>query len=299
MARAQQSQILNPYEILGVTTGSTMAEIKQKYYQLCKIHHPDKVLGEMNRNMKCSGGDQGGNSKTAASSQSHGKQATEKFKQIKWAYDALTSKTSFKYSDNPVEYRNNIYKYSREYTAYHDNFYHDFGKNYGYQYGPSNSEPETVKKNFIFGMGLIGATVVAEQNLKIHEEAAALLDKAKMASRGVELREIGSSMLRNIYADGSKAKSNYLVFENTELSASANSSTNSNGIRQAEVGGRQYDDSVDGVKVYLRPNKDEQLMRFLITYDGSPAPERVSFPYGKFKEFSIVNGTQIVEVEHE
>ena len=39
----------NPYDVLGVETGSSDSEIKSAYRRLAKKHHPDKVqnLGEV------------------------------------------------------------------------------------------------------------------------------------------------------------------------------------------------------------------------------------------------------------
>lgn len=40
-----KSNIINPYELLNVTTNSTLQEVKKSYYELAKIMHPDRSGG--------------------------------------------------------------------------------------------------------------------------------------------------------------------------------------------------------------------------------------------------------------
>lgn len=90
----------NPFHILNVTPESSPEEIKRAYKNFVKLYHPDTYQGNKDA-------------------------ATEKMKELNWAYEALSDDTLFiKYANEYIELENEKNSAQNQEPDYNECFYH-------------------------------------------------------------------------------------------------------------------------------------------------------------------------------
>ncbi|OMJ26610.1 hypothetical protein AYI70_g37 [Smittium culicis] len=281
---------LTPLKILGLSPNSSKAEIKKKYYELCKLHHPDRVSPN--------------NIESRNKYSAHG--SDEKFKQIQWAYEQLVKNKAAHIDVNKdfsnYDYYNRAAFYYQERRMYDSDYYSDAAGAHPHsgsasgtadQYGfyRSNSHPaapnprdNNVLGGILFGVfalsgiGFIAyyAAVLAnvsESAGRSHLEAVSMLKRVHLKARGVvspKLLDMEDSNYVYVNAGFVPATSTDEYPEDTLHHPSQNAEKN-------------HLESCSGA-YYLLPNKDEQIMRFISTYDSEIGGERRPFPYGRFSQ---------------
>ncbi|PVU90651.1 hypothetical protein BB559_000997 [Furculomyces boomerangus] len=294
-----QNREKNPYKILGVSQSATKKEIKKKYYELCQLYHPDKILGLKNKNSDTGNIDKKQNSKKLASKEEN----EEKFKQVQYAYETLSNNnfrpTNVMDGYSGFDYHNRApfyYSQQQEENRYRQQMREENEK-YGFYDNINNpndnrTDQEKTKGNYAVGGMIVAATGVStilliayiihvrgkltEAAERSHHEAAMMLRKAQLRSRGLNMDNY------NKIEPEEFLKSTDSILKGINL-PDTNESTNKDflGMSPENSGDSTNESSHRGHVFYLTPTKDEQMMRFIATYDKEINGERMSFPYGK------------------
>ncbi|OLY85475.1 hypothetical protein AYI68_g345 [Smittium mucronatum] len=273
------SRSMTPHGILGLAPNSTKSEIKARYYELCKVYHPDKLYA---------------NSKAKDSSL---RSSSEKFKQIQWAYEKLIRNrppsgkpdfSNYDFYNRAAFYEQQQKAYDRKYDTYTSGGYGRDGytDQYGFYYSNNENQKQTGNsKNRILAGALFGFVSISgygffylynlmhsrlsESLDKSHLEALATLRLASMKRKGKFPQRHRDLEKKNIGSKNSQYPlSSEFIGNGTDEFISTDSRPRLEHDNQA---------------FYLSPTKDEQIMRFLATFDFKEGRENVCFPYGRFK----------------
>ncbi|OMJ27464.1 hypothetical protein AYI69_g3094 [Smittium culicis] len=276
--------------ILGLTPNSSKAEIKKKYYELCKLHHPDKVSPN-----------------TSVSNKKPNKHGNdEKFKQIQWAYEQLVKNKAAHIDVNKdfsnYDHYNRAAFYHQERRMYDSDYYSDAAgahphsgpatgsaDKYGFYRSNSNPAAPNPRDNNILGGILFGVFAlsglgfiayyaavlgnVSESAGKSHLEAVSMLKRVHLKARGV----VSPKLL-------DMEDSNYVYVNAGFVPASSTDQYLEDSLHHSSDNPENYHLESCSNAYYLLPNKDEQIMRFISTYDSEIGGERRPFPYGRFNQ---------------
>ncbi|OLY85476.1 Chaperone protein dnaJ 1, mitochondrial [Smittium mucronatum] len=272
------SRSLTPHGVLGLAPNSTRSEIKARYYELCKVYHPDKLYAKTGNKNSSSGGD------------------GEKFKQIQWAYEQLirnrpsigkTDFSNYDFYNRAAFYEQQQRAYDSSYNTNNGNGHNrqGYADEYGFYYSKNAGPQEKsnarnrILAGVLFGFVSISGygflsfysamTIKVSESLeKSHLDALAMLKQSHMKGRGIVTQRLLDLESKNFEYNNAQLSRLDDHLEN-ELSTLETSQFSP----KPQSGNQTF---------YLSPTKDEQIMRFIATFDTEEGGERVCFPYGRF-----------------
>ncbi|PVV00456.1 hypothetical protein BB560_005161 [Smittium megazygosporum] len=308
----------SPYDVLNLKPGATKAEIKKRYYELCKIYHPDL---QAHSKGKTSGAKSVNKNIPPANH-------TEKFKQIQQAYEVLskgkvsynTGSGYYEQAKGPSYYNEHIYRASYERAKQYEEWYGpDFGKE-GFSDAKRTKE-ETVKlnrSNMLLGSGLAGlagASLIAylffisakrssleESRDVAHIKALEMLNRAHMKAQGYNFylndaytaKSTDSLNLSDDHLPNKRAGNiEQIPFDsNDNQTKPSDTEIPEEGVKKMSLRDtkRYYRYGLVNRRHWFISSKDEVQMKHLGSIDYNDINHRVCFPYGTSKAYSASIG---------